>query len=61
MGDSETNAPTSSSEPDPLGFNIERLLAGEASVAAGRYRPLAEALAELRARSLGPGAADQAP
>lgn len=61
MDNSETNAPTRSNEPDPLGFNLERLLAGEVSAAAGRYRPLAEALAELRARSLGPGPVDQAP
>jgi hypothetical protein len=35
---------------DELGFNLERLLAGEASVEAGRYRPLREAVDELRAR-----------
>ncbi len=33
-----------------LGFNLERMLAGEASVAAGRTRPLAELMDELRAR-----------
>ena len=37
-------------EPDPLGFNLERLLAAEASVEAGRYRPLKEAVDGLRAR-----------
>lgn len=36
--------------PDPLGFNLERLLAAEASVEAGRYRPLKDAVDELRAR-----------
>jgi hypothetical protein len=35
---------------DDLGFNLERLLAGEASVEAGRFRPLKEAVDELRAR-----------
>lgn len=35
---------------DKLGFNLERLLAGEASVEAGRYRPLRDAVDELRAR-----------
>jgi hypothetical protein len=39
-----------SSERDPLGFDLERLLAAEASVAAGRYRPLKDAVDELRAR-----------
>lgn len=38
------------SGPDPLGFSLERMLAGEASVEAGRYRPLEEAMDELRAR-----------
>ena len=33
-----------------LGFSLERLLAGEASVEAGRYRPLRGAVDELRAR-----------
>src|SRR5882672_7327270 len=37
-------------EPDPLGFNLERLLAAEASVDEGRFRPLSEAVDELRAR-----------
>lgn len=37
-------------EHDPLGFDLERLLAAEASVDAGRYRPLKEAVDELRAR-----------
>ncbi len=32
-----------------LGFNLERLLAGEASAEAGRFRPLTEAVDELRA------------
>lgn len=36
--------------PDTLGFNLERLLAGEASVEAGRYRALKDAVDELRAR-----------
>lgn len=35
---------------DQLGFNLERMLAGEASVAAGRTRPLAELMDELRSR-----------
>lgn len=35
---------------DTLGFNLERLLAGEASAEAGRYRPLRDAADELRAR-----------
>jgi len=37
-------------KPDPLGFSLERVLAGEASVEAGNYRPLEEAMDELRAR-----------
>jgi hypothetical protein len=37
-------------KPDPLGFNLERMLAGEASAREGRYRPLREAVDELRAR-----------
>lgn len=37
-------------EPDPLGFNLERLLAAEASVEAGRFRPVRDAVDELRAR-----------
>lgn len=37
-------------KPDPLGFNLERMLAGEASVEAGRFRPLDKALDELRTR-----------
>lgn len=37
-------------EPDPLGFNLERLLAAEASVDEGRFRSLKEAVDELRAR-----------
>lgn len=37
-------------ERTDLGFNLERLLASEASVAAGRHRPLAEAVDELLAR-----------
>lgn len=37
-------------EKDPLGFDLERLLAAEASVEAGRYRPLKDAVDELRAR-----------
>lgn len=37
-------------EKDPLGFDLERLLAAEASVKAGRYRPLTDAMDELRAR-----------
>ncbi len=37
-------------EQDPLGFDLERLLAAETSVDAGRYRPLKEAVDELRAR-----------
>jgi len=37
-------------ERDPLGFNLERLLAAEASVEAGRYRALKVAVDELRAR-----------
>jgi hypothetical protein len=39
-------------KPDPLGFSLERVLAGEASVEAGRYRPLEEAMDELRDRNL---------
>lgn len=34
---------------DRLSFSLERMLAGEASVAAGRTRPLAELMGELRA------------
>lgn len=37
-------------KPDPLGFNLERMLAREASAEAGWYRPLREAVDELRAR-----------
>lgn len=33
-----------------LGFNLDRMLAGEESAKAGRVRPLAEAARELRAR-----------
>ena len=33
---------------DQLGFSLERMLAGEASVAAGRTRPLADVMRELR-------------
>ena len=34
---------------DRLSFNVERMLAGEASAASGRTRPLAEVMDELRA------------
>ncbi len=37
-------------EKQELGFDLERLLASEASVAAGRHRPLADVVRELRAR-----------
>lgn len=37
-------------KPDPLGFSLKRMLAGEASVEAGRHRPLQDAVDELRAR-----------
>lgn len=37
-------------EPDPLGFDLDRLLTSEASVEAGRFRPLRDAVDELRAR-----------
>lgn len=37
-------------ENDELGFDLERMLAGEKSAEEGRVRPLAEALGELRAR-----------
>lgn len=37
-------------EPDPLGFDLNRLLASEASVQAGRFRNLRDAVDELRAR-----------
>lgn len=37
---------------DKLGFNLERMLAGEASAEAGRLRPMAEVVNELRARYL---------
>jgi len=37
-------------EPDPLGFDLDRLLKSESSVEAGRFRPLREAVDELRAR-----------
>lgn len=37
-------------ERDPLGFDLERLLAAEAQAEAGRYRPLKAAVDELRAR-----------
>lgn len=37
-------------ERKELGFDLEQLLASEASVAAGRHRPLADAIRELRAR-----------
>ena len=36
---------------DRLGFNAGRMFAGEQSAQAGRVRPLAEAMHELRARS----------
>jgi len=35
---------------DQLGFSLERMLAGEASAAGGRTRPLAELMGELRTR-----------
>ena len=35
---------------EKLGFSLERLLAGEESAEAGRFRPLKEALDELRTR-----------
>ena len=35
---------------DKLGFNLERMLAGEASAEAGRVRPMADVVNELRAR-----------
>lgn len=35
---------------DPLGFNYQRMVAGEASAAAGRHRPLTDVMNELRAR-----------
>jgi hypothetical protein len=35
---------------DKLGFSLERMLAGEASAEAGRVRPMAEVVNELRAR-----------
>jgi len=35
---------------DPLGFDLERLLAAEASVDAGHYRSVKDAVDELRAR-----------
>lgn len=35
---------------DELGFSAERMLAGEASAAAGRVRPMASVVNELRAR-----------
>ena len=37
-------------EQDPLGFDLERLLAAEASVDAGHYRSVKDAVDELRAR-----------
>ena len=37
---------------DELGFSLERMLAGEASAKAGRTRPVAEALRELRDRAV---------
>lgn len=43
-------------KPDPLGFSLERMLAGEASVEAGRFRPLDEALDVLRAKRFGQSA-----
>ncbi len=36
---------------DEFGFDLERMLAGEASAEAGRVRPLADVLNELRARN----------
>lgn len=35
-------------DPDPLGFSVARMLAGERSADAGRVRPLADVVAELR-------------
>src|ERR1041385_6886862 len=37
-------------EPDPLGFDLDRLIISEASVDAGRFRTLKDAVDELRAR-----------
>ena len=42
---------TSGVGADRLGFSRERMLAGEASAEAGRVRPLADVLNELRARN----------
>ncbi len=41
---------TSNDDHDSLAFDLERLLAAEASVEAGRYRPLRDAMADLLAR-----------
>lgn len=40
-------------EQDSLGFRYDRMLQGEASAAAGRHRPLSQALNELRTRNNG--------
>lgn len=37
-------------DPDDLEFNMQRVLAGEASAAIGRYRPLTDVLRDLRDR-----------
>ena len=38
-------------EPNELGFNLERMIAGEESAKAGRTRSAAEAIRELREKT----------
>ena len=41
---------------DPLGFDVERMLAGEEQVACGRHTPLQQAMAMIREKFRGSGA-----
>jgi hypothetical protein len=50
MGDEVPMEKVNRDPNDQHGFNLERMLAGEASAEAGRTRPLADVLNELRAR-----------
>ncbi|HEY2861582.1 MAG TPA: hypothetical protein VGJ21_24450 [Terracidiphilus sp.] len=51
MGESFAMDEMNRKKDDDLGFDLERMLAGEESAKAGRTRPLAEAMRELRARA----------
>jgi hypothetical protein len=50
MGDAVPMDQVNRDPKDRLGFGVERMLAGEVAAEAGRTRPLADVLHELRAR-----------